>query len=216
MTSHGLFTPENVISTIPLPHLSTLIPSGQPLPHLTFNNSSSVVVVNLVFPPTTSHHHPPGFGYLIPRPVTDYPLSPSGDPSDAMLGTIFDSAVVDPSSLTSSLSPTKLTVMLGGPYPLDFARIHSPNLVPSLLRTLSSHLSVNLPAPLEYRVSVQKDCIPTYAVGHLDRMHELREVLEGPIWKRRLQVIGSGVMGVSMGDCVQSGRDAAIRVSEMA
>jgi oxygen-dependent protoporphyrinogen oxidase len=46
-------------------------------------------------------------------------------------------------------------------------------------------------------------------------MHELTLALgdEGP-WKGRMNIIGSGVGGVSLADCAKAGRDAAIKVSK--
>lgn len=56
------------------------------------------------------------------------------------------------------------------------------------------------------RIHDHKSCIPTLSVGHLDRMDELRAVLKGAPWDGRLEVIGAGVGGVSVGDCVEAGK----------
>lgn len=95
--------------------------------------------------------------------------------------------------------------MLGGPY----KRADIPE--STLLSHLASHLGgVTLPEVLYSRIQNQKDCIPTFAPGHLERMGELRRVLrEGP-WKGRLEVIGAGVGGVSVGDCVEAGRNVGV------
>jgi len=43
--------------------------------------------------------------------------------------------------------------------------------------------------------------------GHLDRMQEMKKLLTGPDgWGGRLAVVGAGVGGVSVGDCVEAGR----------
>jgi oxygen-dependent protoporphyrinogen oxidase len=42
--------------------------------------------------------------------------------------------------------------------------------------------------------------------GHLERMAELQEVLGGGPWEGRMEVVGAGVGGVSVGDCVEAGR----------
>jgi oxygen-dependent protoporphyrinogen oxidase len=49
-------------------------------------------------------------------------------------------------------------------------------------------------------------CIPTLSVGHLERMDGLRAVLKALPWNGRLEVIGAGVGGVSVGDCVEAGK----------
>ena len=63
-----------------------------------------------------------------------------------------------------------------------------------------------LPEPLLARVHHHRDCIPTLMPGHLERMAELQEVLGGRPWEGRMEVVGAGVGGVSIGDCVEAGR----------
>lgn len=41
--------------------------------------------------------------------------------------------------------------------------------------------------------------------GHLERIEEMRNVLKD-LWEGRLEVIGAGVGGVSVGDCVEAGK----------
>ncbi|KAG8752453.1 oxygen-dependent protoporphyrinogen oxidase [Ceratobasidium sp. 428] len=196
-TSSGLFTFSHVISTLPLPILSEKLPTSRPLPHLHYNPHSSVHVANIVFPPPSAPIHPPGFGYLVPRPLADYRSS-----TCPVLGCVFDSTV------SSKSRPTVVTMMLGGPFSLP----SEPIPLNQLLSILAGHLGAeSLPEPLAYRYHVQKDCIPTPLVGHLDRMAELRDAVQQD-WNGRLQVIGSGVGGVSLGDCVRGGRTAALNI----
>jgi len=195
-TSNDSLHPTHVVSTLPLPALKDLLPSSTPLPHLEANPYSSVTVVNLVFPPLSSGAplHPPGFGYLIPRPSSGY------DPTNpGILGTVFDSSAL---SQQDTGAFTKLTVMLGGPHPLT----ESHTSLPVIMKHLSSHLGHALPEPLLVRVHPHASCIPTLTVGHLDRMRELKAVLGEAPWEGRLEVIGSGVGGVSVGDCVEAGK----------
>lgn len=184
-----------MVSALPLPVLNKLIPSSTPLPHLEANPYSSVTVINLVFPPS-SLIHPLGFGYLIPRPESGYGNGPG------ILGTVFDSSALQSAQDTGGL--TKLTVMLGGPHPLRTESHHT--LLPVIMEHLSFHLGHSLPEPLLVRVHPHVACIPTLTVGHLERMDELRGVLRGAPWAGRMEVIGSGVGGVSVGDCVEAGK----------
>ncbi|TBU28062.1 Protoporphyrinogen oxidase [Dichomitus squalens] len=207
----------HIVSAIPLPHLHRLLSTPNhpqsglaPLPHLTVNPSSSVTVVNLVFPPTADPIHPEGFGYLIPRPSTDYPSSSLG-----MLGTVFDSCALPSQDKPISPSPspfrfTKLTVMLGGPYGPSTPAPSSPSFLPALLETLRRHLgrADPLPEPCLVRVREHKECIPTPTVGHAARMAELATAVREH-WGANVAVIGAGVGGVSVGDCVEGGRRAA-------
>ena len=57
------------------------------------------------------------------------------------------------------------------------------------------------------RITRQDNCIPVPAPGHLERMADLRQALQDDPWNGKLQVIGAGVGGVSVGDCVEAGRN---------
>lgn len=98
-----------------------------------------------------------------------------------------------------------MTMMLGGPHPLPSYLTNE-----SLLETLTRHLappSGKLPEPVYMKQNRLEGCIPTPTVGHLKRMEELREVLEGG-WEGKLDVIGAGVGGVSVPECIEQGRKA--------
>ncbi|TFK49014.1 Protoporphyrinogen oxidase [Heliocybe sulcata] len=196
--------PSHVVAALPLPQLA-VIPPSSPLPHLTANPASSVTVMNIVFPPSSQSIHPPGFGYLIPRPQPPFEYDGT---QPGILGTVFDSCSVGAqdiplqSSTSASERFTKVTVMLGGPYKLTPEHTS----VPTVLRHLSSHLSTTLPDPVLVRVHHHRDCIPTPTLGHLERMEELRRVLASGPWNGRFEVIGAGVTGVSLGECVEAGR----------
>lgn len=185
------------------------------LPHVLANPSSSVTVVNLIFPPSDTPIHPDGFGYLIPRPKPDYP-SPGS--TLGMLGTVFDSCSLGGQDVSISAdrhSPkfTKVTVMLGGPYGPPSPDPISPEFLPTLLSALQQHLghAEPLPEPCLARVRQHRDCIPTPTVGHVARMEELREAVEEKLGPNAA-VIGAGVGGVSVGDCIESGRRVALQM----
>ena len=199
-SSHVSLNVSHVVSTLPPPILNTLLPSSSPLPHLATNPYSSVTVVNLVFPPSPSGIpiHPPGFGYLIPRSSSRYDANNPG-----ILGTVFDSSALSEQD-TGGL--TKLTVMLGGPHPLT----PSHTSLPAIMKHLAYHLGHCLPEPLFVRSHSHTSCIPTLSVGHLQRMDELRAALKEAPWDGRLEVVGAGVGGVSVGDCVEAGKRAGV------
>ncbi|EIW54827.1 Protoporphyrinogen oxidase [Trametes versicolor FP-101664 SS1] len=186
-----------------------------PLPHVLANPSSSVTVVNIVFPPSDTPIHPEGFGYLIPRPVSDYP---SQGTTLGMLGTVFDSCSLNGQDISFSAdrrSPkfTKVTVMLGGPYGPPSPDPSSAEFLPALLGALQQHLGhpEPLPEPCLVRVRRHPDCIPTLTVGHVARMAELREAVREKMGQGAA-VIGAGVGGVSVGDCIESGRRVALEL----
>ena len=114
---------------------------------------------------------------------------------------------------------TKLTAMLGGPYPSPHARDppsssdsdSDAQLVAAVLPRISSQLGHALPQPVHYAVHRNVESIPTYLVGHTARMGELRRALSER-WGGRMKVVGAGVGGVSVADCVKAGKQAAFEV----
>jgi len=196
-------TATHIVSSLPLHVLHDILPASHQLPHLTANPSTTVTVVNLVFPGHTDTIHPPGFGYLVPRRRDPDP--------DALpiIGTVFDSC-----SLSAQDDPpifTKITVMIKGDYPLAppapsaSSTSDIPDLILDILSALSRQLSTSLPDPALWRVHVNRLCIPRYTVGHRRRMEELANQTKEK-WKGRLELAGSGLGGVSIGDCVRAGR----------
>ncbi|EGO03896.1 hypothetical protein SERLA73DRAFT_165460 [Serpula lacrymans var. lacrymans S7.3] len=194
--SNETLHPTHVVSALPLPRLHSLLPPTLALPHLKTNPYTSVTVVNLVFSaPSGSSLHPPGFGYLVPRPDSGYTAEDAG-----ILGCVFDSSATASQDNVDGI--VKLTVMLGGPYPISPAHVE----ISTILRNLSIHLGVSLPQPLAVRIHSNANCIPMLGVGHVERMKDLKQVLEQEPWSGRLEVVGAGVGGVSVGDCVEAGR----------
>ncbi|KDR79922.1 hypothetical protein GALMADRAFT_1169668 [Galerina marginata CBS 339.88] len=207
-------TASHVVSALPLPVLHELV-SGPPICHLTQNPTSTVHVVNFIFPSPPKDIHPEGFGYLIPRPPDGYL---SNATSQGVLGTVFDSCSLHEQDLPltkdyyTQSSHTKLTMMTGGPYLKLALPKHlissenetTPEFIRSFLDQLKEHLGTDVPDPVYWRIWNNKACIPTLLPGHLQRMAELKDSLKG--WGSRLAVVGAGVGGVSVGDCIEAGR----------
>ncbi|PFH48136.1 hypothetical protein AMATHDRAFT_49748 [Amanita thiersii Skay4041] len=226
-------TVTHIASALPLPTLHRILlssPSSSTLPYLTTNPMSTVTVINLVFACPPSAIHPAGFGYLIPRAAAPSPSvqrTELGKNHLHLLGTVFDSCSLAEQD-SSPGTTTKLTVMLKGEAPHhDDVDMVSPSMDPStsrpspsvprliarVLTTLVHHLSLpagTLPDPVYWKVHVNRGCIPTYLPGHKQQMEELQRVLteegKGIGWEGRLQVVGAGVGGVSVGDCVGAGK----------
>jgi oxygen-dependent protoporphyrinogen oxidase len=210
------------------------------LPHLRANPHASVTVLNLVFrnpSGTETPLHPPGFGYLIPRPEHGYrPSSAQQEPgpgseaeavtsaesesrsereeAPGLLGVVFDTASLpdqDGGDGATTSSFTKLTAMLGGPYQSTRSSLSDAELVAAVLPRIADHLGLGVPWPVHYAVHRNEECIPTYLVGHTARMEELRRAVSER-WDGRMKVVGAGVGGVSIADCVKAGRQAAHEV----
>lgn len=183
---------------------------------LRYNPSTTVGVVNMVFPVPSSSIHPEGFGYLVPR--ADSSLNPEG-----VIGVVFDGTAIPDLDEPSRLKKlTKLTLMIGGPHWSTYPRSASdpspkptPNNPNDLIQPALAHLHrtfphlANLPPPVLVVPHIQKDCIPTYLVGHGQRLRELNGALEETGWKGRLSVAGSGYGGVGVNDCVHAAQEVA-------
>lgn len=103
---------------------------------------------------------------------------------------------------------TRMTVMVGGPHAPALTSAHSkPENVMAQLQLHLAPRGPKLPWPVHYEAVEHRDCIPTPTVGHVERMTELKQVLKEGAWKGRLEVVGAGVGGVSVGDCVEAGRN---------
>lgn len=200
-TSGNTIPVSHLVSAMPLSALKELLQrsSLSLLPHLTANPLSSVSVVNLVFPPTPAEQqiHPDGFGYLIPR---------DKDGRAEVLGTVFDSCSLgsqDEYPTPESPRFTKMTMMIR----LDPAAASAVITQERVLAHLTNHLASRtpIPEPVLFRVNHLRSCIPVPAVGHVQRMKELGEAIRTD-WGENLAVIGAGVGGVSVGDCIEQGR----------
>ncbi|KAH0826567.1 hypothetical protein J3R83DRAFT_4923 [Lanmaoa asiatica] len=201
-SSQETLFPTHVVSALPLPELRGVLSPAIPLPHLTTNTYSSVTVVNLVFslsPSSSLPLHPNGFGYLVPRPVDGYATTEGS----GILGCVFDSSSTEAQDTPGIV---KMTVMLGGPY-ISVSASPPQVDIPTLLSELAGQLGRPLPSPLFVKVHSNTRCIPLYAVGHLQRIEELKSALASKPWDGRMEVVGAGVGGVSVGDCVEAGRN---------
>ncbi|CAI7653318.1 unnamed protein product [Penicillium viridicatum] len=166
----------------------------------------TAMVVNLYYPNPNLLPVEDGFGYLIPRSIP-YEQNP-----ECGLGVIFASSSsvgngTDPSSpeLSQDSAPgTKLTVMLGGHYWDGFEEYPDHDTAVKMARDmLKRHMNIT-DTPTVARSRLQKDAIPQYTVGHLDRMYTLSNTVRKE-YKNRLILAGNWYNGLSVGDCVRQG-----------
>ncbi|CAG8899322.1 unnamed protein product [Penicillium egyptiacum] len=166
----------------------------------------TAMVVNLYYPNPNLLPVEDGFGYLIPRSIP-YKQNP-----ECGLGVIFASSSsagngTDPSSseVSQDSAPgTKLTVMLGGHYWDGFEEYPDHETAVKMARDmLKRHMNIT-DTPTVTRSRLQKDAIPQYTVGHLDRMYKLSHTVRKE-YDNRLILAGNWYNGVSVGDCVKQG-----------
>ncbi|KAI0073769.1 Protoporphyrinogen oxidase [Panus rudis PR-1116 ss-1] len=223
-TPRQQYTSSHIVSSLPPRVLHGILSQSQnsagsigdappSLPHLTSAPSSSVTVVNVIFPPLDGWSiHPDGFGYLVPR-REDAPLANYGENfenvplEDRLLGVVFDSSALGeqdiyPDAENKTGRFTKLTLMFRG----TAARAITSE---DVIALLSNHLRPPrpLPQPVYLRTHLHTNCIPIPGVGHLGGVQALREALKGEYWDNRFAVIGAGVGGVSVPDCIEQGRN---------
>lgn len=166
------------------------------------NYAVTVMVVNLYY--SNPRVLPvQGFGYLIPRSI------PFSQNPECALGTIFASSSsvgrgAQGKPLSQDTSGTKLTVMLGGHYWDGRTEYPDHDTAVEMARSvLKRHLGIT-EAPASAKTRLQKDSIPQYTVGHLDRMKDLSKTVRAE-YDNRLVLAGNWYSGVSVGDCVRQG-----------
>ncbi|KAJ3219920.1 oxygen-dependent protoporphyrinogen oxidase [Dinochytrium kinnereticum] len=191
------FEADNIIWSIPSKQAAEFMP-GAVAPYLSNIQGVDVAVVNLVYNGQVLPVR--GFGYLIPQ----------SEPAD-ILGTVFDSE-----TLPSDPPATRLTVMMGGHrFKEKFENpdtVSNDRLLEVAIKGVRDHLNVLAP-PISSMVTLQRECIPQYTVGHLDRMRELHAKVKG-VADGRFSLIGSSYLGVSLNDCVRHAREVALAISE--
>ncbi|KAE8449369.1 hypothetical protein EG329_008270 [Mollisiaceae sp. DMI_Dod_QoI] len=200
-SNHTSATYTKAISTISSRTLSTL--SGDRLPSLSKTPSVTVMVVNLYYSDPNILPEQ-GFGYLIPRSIP-YEQNP-----ECALGVVFDSDAIQGQDTATG---TKVTVMMGGHWWDGFDAYPDEEEGSAMAQSiLKRHLKIDTP-PTLVRVSLQKDCIPQYTVGHHSRMESGHEELKD-VFKGKLAVAGNSYTGVGLNDCVRAARDVVMGVKK--
>ncbi|CEH16630.1 Protoporphyrinogen oxidase [Ceraceosorus bombacis] len=223
-TPDSTYSASRIVAAQPSASLDRSISTS--LPWLSHNPGANVGVVNVIFPSSLASHFlsgakarllpVEGFGYLIPTATEN---------EDGVLGVVFDSDSLPDQDVAAHTptgqTPTKLTVMIGGPH-WTFKREHNfpkeQELVDIAKRALHSHLGLSKDLLEDrsavYRAKLQLKCIPHYAVGHIARMRDLDDKLRAhpEFGNGRLVLAGASYTGVSLNDCVLHARRLADRI----
>ena len=138
-----------------------------------------------------------GFGYLIP----------TGE-RENILGCVWDS------SAFPALQPngtTVLTVMIGGTHDVRATALPERELVDRAIAAVGRHAGV-VETPDCVQVSIARNAIPQYRVGHSERIARVEELLAEQL--PRVSILGSGYHGVAVNDCIATARDVASTMLE--
>lgn len=133
----------------------------------------------------------PGFGFLVP-PVENSPL----------LGVIYDSCCFN-----MGHNNTVLTAMMGGKWFRErFGMGNERDLYEKAIEQIRQILKIDK-KPDTFKVSILRQCIPQYIVGHFDRIERIRAYIEHN--KMPLALCGSAYDGVGVNNVIYSAKLAA-------
>lgn len=136
------------------------------------------------------------------NPNTSTPLpndTSSQPPSGYVLPTTADHI---PSFLKEK--ETRLTVMMGGATWPDIANTDKQVIEELGLRTVREHVRMTNRDPDVVQVSVAKQAIPQYTVGHSQRVSEIENNLHRE-FNKKLLIVGNSFKGVGVADTVSQG-----------
>ncbi|XP_041081776.1 protoporphyrinogen oxidase isoform X3 [Polyodon spathula] len=197
----GSIKADHIISAVPAKALSSVLPPGAgPLSEqLRRITSVTVAVVNLEYEGLILPVE--GFGHLVPS-----------SESRGMLGIVYDS-VAFPQHDRKDGQSTRLTVMMGGAWFSevfgDPEEVKEEQLLQTAAQAVRTHLGVDA-EPIWSNVSLQKDCIPQYTVGHWECIEKIRQYLRQH--SLPLSLVGSSYQGVSVNDVIFSSKRTVERL----
>ena len=154
-----------------------------------------MAVVNLVYDSDLIKN--PGFGYLVPS-----------SENSKVLGVIYDSCVFP------QKNKSIFTIMMGGYW---FNQYFGNNFTEEqfldiAIKELSSTLNIQN-NPIDSKVSILKDCIPQYTVGHFERISNIRKILKDdkiPMW-----LAGNSFDGVGINDTIVSSKNIVSLINNL-
>lgn len=98
--------------------------------------------------------------------------------------------------------------MIGGPYYSSYHPILPiPTDPSSLLPAALEHLHKTFPIlkgvdPILVETALHKDCIPTYAPGHVERTRKLDKRLKEGEWRGKLSLVGNEWKGIGLNNSI--------------
>lgn len=194
---------DHIISSIPSFELAKLMqPHNEELSKV-LNEIPwiNMAVINFGYNDRVLPHHIQGFGYLV-----------APKEKARILGVIFDSDTF--SAHQQDPKQTRLTVMIGGDKDNhenvpDVLNMSNEELINIGREYLQQHLNIQQ-TPDFTSVKICQNAIPQYTVGHSKRVDEIEQILSREF--PHLHIAGSSYYGVSVVDCISSGKKAALKL----
>nr|CAD7407207.1 unnamed protein product [Timema cristinae] len=180
----------HVISALPASKLATLVRTQHPQlsQELSAIPTVSVAVVNLQY--KGKHLKNEAFGFLVPS-----------SEKIPILGIIYDSCCF------SNGDNTVLTVMMGGKWFKEYlGSCPTPESVLKIAIAQVGDILKITEQPEKHCVTIMRDCIPQYVLGHHDRVARIKSYLRKH--NLPLSVVGASYDGVGINDVILSARRA--------
>lgn len=179
---------DHIISSIPAKNFGQLVQNQHPKMAEKLKNIKTVTVgvVNLLYKGNLIPK--PGFGFLVP-PKENLPI----------LGVIYDSCA------QGYKDKTVLTVMMGGYWfnELFGAQASEENLLEIAKCNVKTILKIPQ-EPVQFKVSILKNCIPQYIVGHEQNVQQIMDYIQ--LEKMSLSLCGASYSGVGVNDVILSAK----------
>ena len=185
-------TADHLISTLPLPHLSPLLIEhplfGEKLKKLPY---TSVFVVNVGFNQSLLPFK--GFGYLV---ASRFNLKG--------IGCVWDSALFPAQNKGEQ---TRLTCMIGGANHRDIEKISDEEVIEHTLYMLRHQMTIKSD-PQIIQIKKAYQAIPQFEIGYSSWKEEIQTTMQH--LSPRLSILGSGITGVSINECIAEAQKFAL------
>ncbi|EDV20923.1 uncharacterized protein TRIADDRAFT_31028 [Trichoplax adhaerens] len=198
-SSEGLQDFDHVICALPAKNLGAILSSQHPTlsSKLSKIESITVAVVNLIYDEAIPAVN--GFGHLVPSIE-----------SPGILGIIYDSCGF-PQLDSKTKSSTRFSVLMGGAW---FSQIHKENAtddyyIQMAVNAVRNQLGVKL-EPSTVKLSMQRDCIPQYTIGHLPLVRQIFDYIA--MHSLPMSLVGASYQGIGLADCIRNANLAADRI----
>jgi protoporphyrinogen/coproporphyrinogen III oxidase len=135
-----------------------------------------------------------GFGYLVPS-----------SQKQGVLGVVFDSSAF--AEQNNQPNQARLTAMIGGMHRPEVDKLSKERLIDIAQSALNHHLGI-YSQPEVIRVSIAKQAIPQYEVGHRANLLQMESEVSRAS-DSRLFLLGSAWRGVAVNDCIAQAKKMA-------